>query len=264
MKRLTGLLIGLLFLIQSNIHGNGRSVLGSTWQPDGRSISLGGGRNAAEPDTGNGISLSYLIPYQLIDLSSRSLKTNLRTQWMELEGSWTQTGDAVFRENYLALGAARALSGSLTLGVKTGYYRYDLINGEMGSVLLSEIQCRYRPARKMEISAYLFNPTGASLKRFEERVPLQQTFHLGISYLAARDLEILTELEKIQPGICLWHLGLEYALGRSFFLRTGLSTPTLQPSWGIGGSIHRFRYALGGNLHPLLGLSSCFSLNYSW
>lgn len=183
---------------------------------------------------------------------------------MNLDGLWAQTGDAVFMENFLALGASRNLSESFLIGVKAGYYHCTTISEKKGFALLSEILCKYRLNEKMQLSIYLFNPTGSKLKQAEDCISINPSFHLGGSFYFTKKAEWLLEIEKTQKKDPIGHLGFEYAAWKTFIIRTGLSTQPLRPSWGIGGQIQHFRYALGGNIHPTLGLSTCFSLYYNW
>jgi hypothetical protein len=260
--------IALILLITASIQTNAYSIdytlNGSFWQKDGRSIGLGGGINASEQGAIEGISISYSLPYLLKPLSTRSVKVAHQTKWMNLDGLWSQTGDAVFMENYLALGVSRNLSEHFTLKVKAGYYHYALIKGGKGSTFLSEIGCKYKLYDKMQINLYLFNPTGAKIKRAEKNVTLCQSFHLGEIFYPVKNMEGLFEIEKNQLEKTIYHLGLEYSLCETFILRTGLSGMPLKPSWGIGGKFNRFKYALGANSHPVLGFSTCFSLYYNW
>ncbi len=257
----------IIFLSTTNIiatYAADYGLNGYSWQKDGRSIGLGGGMNAIDQKSLNGISINYLLPYHLSELSTRSIKICQQTKWLKMEGLWSQAGDAIFMENYFALGASRYLSGSFMLGIKAGFYRYAMITGDKGSTLISELNCKYKPYEKMQITVYLFNPMGAKIKRGNDQITMYQSFHLGVSYYPTNKIEGLLEMEKTQQEAIIWHLGLEYAIMEKFFIRTGLSTPPLRPSWGIGGNIHRFKYAIGGNIHPVLGFSSCFSFYYSW
>jgi len=231
---------------------------------DGRSVALGGGMNALEPETTNGLFIAYNLPYQLKELSSRSLRAAFETNWMDLEGGWTQTGDEVYMENYVSMSAARDLSGTFRLKAKIGFYNYALITGEKGSTLLSEIGCIITLYEKMQINVYAFNPSGSRISLSENTLPLTQSIHVGINFKPVNKLEGLLEIEKVLKQIPILHMGLEYKLCEELVLRTGLSCRPIMSSWGVGGNIRRLHYSLGANNHPSLGYSSCFSIYYNW
>jgi len=264
MKSSSVILLSLIFGCFSPIHSKNSTLSESLWLKDARSISLGGGINAIDQSISQGLSVSYFVPYQLLELSSRSIKIVQKTKWMNLDGLFVQTGDEVFMENYLSLGVSRALSESFIMGVKAGYFHCSSIIDEKASTWLSELSCKYKPYDKLQIYIYLFNPTGSKIKRGDDLICMNQSFHLGGSFYPVKKIEWLIELEKIQQESINWHLGIEYTICDVFCIRAGLSANPLRPSWGIGGKIRRFKYALGGNVHPVLGLSSCFSLYYIW
>lgn len=263
MKRIITLTI-LTIGFNTKMHCEDFSLNGKLWQKDGRSMALGGGMNAMEQPASNSISVNYHLPYHLKELSTRNIKVKGKTRWMNLEGLWSQSGDIVFRENYLSLGAEKSLSGSLLAGAKAGYYHFSQINGEKKFTMLSEVLCKYRPNENLQISLYLFNPTGSGIKKEGSRICLQQSFHVGGSFYPTKKTEWILEFEKSQKEKLIGHLGFEYAAWDSFILRTGLSAKPLRPSWGIGGRLHHVTYGLGGDIHPVLGLSTCFSLYYNW
>lgn len=264
MKHLTFTILSLILGIYTPIHCEDATCSESLWLKDARSISLGGGMNAIDHSVSQGLSVSYYVPYQLLELSSRSIKVAQRTKWMDLDGIFVQTGDEVMMENYISIGASRSLSGSFIMSANVGYYYCKTIIHENASSWLSELSCQYKPCDKLQIYLYLFNPTGSKIKRGDDLIRMSQSFHLGGSFYPVKKIEWLAELEKVQSEKIIWHLGIEYAIWDVFCLRTGLSANPLQPSWGIGGKVRRFKYALGGNIHPVLGLSSCFSLYYIW
>lgn len=237
---------------------------GATCNKDGRSLALGGGVNANEKYEVSGLSISYLIPYNLIELSTRSIAGTLKTEWVRLNGRWSQTGNGIFMENYIHIGASKYLSKDFNIGVECGYYDYAAINGTDGSTLLSEISCSYKPFEDMNVCIYLFNPTGSKVRKLDDAIPLNQSFHFGGSYFPIRNTELLFEFEKRLKQRPILHVGCESVIWNAFEIRAGLSAKPLMPSCGIGGKIQRLKYSIGWNMHPTLGSSSCFSLQYNW
>jgi len=260
MRNANRLILLLQILTISPIYSQKYSLNEACLLKDARSIALGGGIHANEQTELKTISINYFIPYQLKGLSTRSIRILHPTKWFSLDGSWAQTGDAIFQENYIALGFLKNVSQTFSIGVKAGYYYYQSTKGNHGSTLLSEINCNYQVYEKLQVGAYIFNPTGAKI----ENVRLSQSLHIGSSYSLTEKTDIVSEIEKQGQEEIIWHAGLEYAICETFFVRTGFSALPLKPSWGIGGILKRFTYALGGNIHPALGFSTCFSIHYRW
>jgi hypothetical protein len=237
---------------------------GANFYKDGRSIALGGGINAIEKSDASGMSMNYLRPYNLNELSTRSIKGKYTTKWMGFDGQWAQSGDEIFMENYINFGASRQLSKAFELGIKGGYYHYATINDIKGSALLSEFYCYYNPFEKMQVCIYLFNPTRSKVRQSGALIPLNQSFHFGSTFFPVKSTALLIEFEKQQQQDLIFHIGMESSAWETFIIRAGISTQPLMPSWGIGGKIYHIKYAIGWNMHPALGISSCFSLQYNW
>lgn len=259
------LLLIILILVYSEAAFNRALALNnSSLYQDGRSTALGGGRNAIEEWDSGGFIISYLLPYNLKDLSTRSVQLKFKTHHTKVESSWAQIGDLTMQENYISLGASRSLSKSISFGVKGGYYFFTTINQEKGSTLMSELNFIYSMSEELLASIYLFNPTGAKIKLSGGRYAMFQSFHFGLQYNPTKKATLLTEIEKQQNSELKGHFGIETAIIESLKLRVGFSVKPLMPSWGIGGTLKHFSYSLGGNSHPILGLSSCFTLKYNW
>jgi len=264
MKRLCAICFYLIFSSNVSLFGEIPALNATFSNKDGRSVALGGGINAIEKPDSSGILISYFMPYNLSELSTRRIAGTCFTEWVCLDGQLSQTGNEVFMENYLSFGASRLLARDFIFGIKGGYYHYTTINDAKGSTLLSEIYCYYKPFEKMQICIYLFNPTNSKIRQSEVSIPLYQSFHLGGSFFPVKNTELLCEFEKTQIQDLTLHLGCESSVFNSFKIRVGLSAQPLMPSFGIGGKLYRFKYALGWNLHPVLGVSSCLSIQYNW
>lgn len=264
MKHSKGL-ITLILTAQTLLVNAENTMMGSTSaQMDGRSIAMGGSIKSVDTQDSQEISMTYFLPFQLVELSTRSLKVSKQASWANLEGKWSQTGDAVFRENRLSLGLAKNLSKTLILQLRSSYYHYLLITGEKGSAILAEMGCEYQLSETMDVGLYVFNPTGSRIYQAENEYPISQSFHLGLSFTPTRKMEATLEFEKMLEQTSTFHLGLEYAIIDLLCLRVGLSGKPLQPSWGIGGRMNRIKFALGASSNATLGYSSCFSIHYLW
>jgi len=108
----------------------------------------------------------------------------------------------------------------------------------------------------------MVNPVFARIRNGDALIPLSGSGHAGVKYSPAKNTVLNGEIEIGLDNIYQMRFGIACKLCEMVEIRTGISNNPLCPSWGIGGSFSRFKYALGGNLHPILGTSSCISLNY--
>jgi hypothetical protein len=264
MKRINRLLFFLLVEASSPILAGEFDLNEASFHTDGRNFALGGTLCTATPNKNHEISIHYLLPYQLKDLSTRSLKIGQKAFGINWEGLWFQKGNAAYEENTLCLRSSRKLSGSILLGVGGYFYRFSTLAGKKGSSWFGEVESKYQLSDKVEISLLLINPAGARMIVSDKSVPVSRSAHGGLSLFPVKSTMVVTELEIRSNQDPAVHFGLEYELCESLILRTGVSSSPFCPSWGIGGKRKKISYAYAGNLHSVLGLSSCFSLYYQW
>lgn len=231
---------------------------------DARDLSLGGLVCAFEPMPDNKLEITYLMTFQLKDLSIRKLDFSKTAFGLDWSVGWYQSGNADWMENNLGLHVGKNLNENFYLGVKANVLWLDNAADGMSSACFAELDCHYMLSEKLTIGLTLMNPGGFRIRSGNDRIPLSSAAFLGTRISPAKKCllfcEVATQLNHPLEG----RLGLEYALNDALILRTGLSTAPMMPSWGIGGVLNQFRYSWGGNLHPILGMSNGFTLSVCW
>jgi len=231
---------------------------------DAREFAMGGFVCTFGSFSDNKLELTYLMPFQLKELSVRKLEFNKKILGLDWTLGWYQSGNADWMENNLSLHMGRNLSEYLYLGVEVNALVLDnAVDGPI-SVCFAELDCHYLLTEKVSIGLTLMNPSGVRIKSGNDRIPLSSTAFLGVRYSPARKCQLYSEIEARLYNPIRGRMGLEYVLNDFLLLRTGFSTMPLMPSWGIGGKLNRLSYSWGGNLHPILGISNGFTLNYCW
>jgi len=177
---------------------------------------------------------------------------------------WYQSGNADWMENNVGLHVGKNLNEQLYLGISASLLMVENAEEGLTSTSFAELDGHYRISEKIIVGIRMINPVGARIKYADVFIPLSSSAHLGAQLSPTSKSRIFIELQGQLHQPLRGRTGLEYALYDSFILRTGLSTNPLMPSWGIGGTINRFKYSWGGNLHPILGFSNGFTLTYRW
>jgi len=231
---------------------------------DARDFALGGLSCTFGPLFDNNLEITYLMPYQLKDLSVRKLEFHKKMLGLDWALGWYQSGNADWMENDLSMHLGKNLSEYLYLGVKVNALILDnAVEGPV-SVCFAELDCHYLISEKVTIGLTLVNPGGVYIQSGNDRIPLSSTAFLGTRFSPAKKCNLYCEIEVRLNNTIRERMGLEYVLNDFLILRTGFSTGPLMPSWGIGGKLNRLSYSWGGNLHPILGISNGFTLNYCW
>jgi hypothetical protein len=239
---------------------NGRMAF--PWHTDAYMLATGNHKIPYQLWKGSSLSLHCIIPFQLKELSIRQLQASLPAKGILFNSTLGQTGDDMYQETSVSLGAGRQLSNAVFFGVQGGYYHLSMANGNKGHTMFAEIICLYQPVHFLTVGCHLINPTGATFKTTAGSCHLSQGFQIGGSLQPANGVKLLVEIEKNTDESLIWHWGFEYRLVRQLSLLLGISGRPFMPSWGLGGNLGKFSYAVGGNLHPVLGLTSGVSLYY--
>ena len=231
---------------------------------DARDFAMGGLVCTFGPFSDNKLEITYLMPFQLKELSVRKLEFSKKTLGLDWSLGWYQSGNADWMENNFSMHLSKNLSEHLYLGVEVNALVLDNALEGPNSVCFAELDCHYLLSEKVSIGLTLMNPSGVRIKSGNDWVPLSSAAFLGARYSPARKCLLYSEIEVRLYNPIRERMGLEYVLNDFLILRTGFSTGPLMPSWGIGGSVNRLTYSWGGSTHPILGISNGFTLNYSW
>jgi len=231
---------------------------------DARDFAMGGLVGTFGSFSDNNLKITYLMPFQLKELSIRKLEFNKKVLGLDWTLGWYQSGNTDWLENNVGLHVGKSLSKHLYLGVEVNVLMVDNAVDGPSSVCFAELDCHYLLSEKVSIGLTLMNPSGVRIKSGNDWVPLSSAAFLGARYSPARKCQLYCESEVRLYNPIRERMGLEYVLNDFLILRTGFSTGPLMPSWGIGGKLNRLNYSWGGNLHPILGISNGFTLNYCW
>ena len=256
-------LILLFVCFIQHMHANEYALNESALHTDARDLSLGGLICDYQSVENNELALTCLIPFQLKDLSVRKVAYAKKAFALEWQLDWYQSGNVDWMENNVGLHVGKNLNEQLYLGVSASLLKVENAE-ESVTTCFAELDGHYRLSEKIMVGIRMINPVGARIYYAGVTIPLSSSAHLGAQLSPTSKSRIFIELHGQLHQPLRGRTGLEYALYDSFILRTGLSTNPLMPSWGIGGTINRFKYSWGGNLHPILGFSNGFTLTYCW
>jgi len=229
---------------------------------DASKFALGGLVCNYEPLMTDKLGITCLVPFQLKELSTRKLSLIKNALGLSWSVDWYQSGDADWMENNLGLHIEKKIGEHLWLGVQGWFLIVDTYNVNSRSTCFAELDCRYILSDRFRIAFLLMNPGGARITSEIGKIPLSSTAHLGMRYSPANKCRLFCEMAVPLKHTVRGQLGMEYSINDAFILRIGLSSRPLMPTWGLGGKVNRFQYSWGGSLHPVLGISNGFTLDY--
>lgn len=229
-----------------------------------RDLSLGGLVCDLEANPSDNLECSYLMPYQLKELSVRKLSVLLKRLRLEWTFGWMQSGNMDWMENTMRLHIGKKLNEQLQVGVE-----FDVLLQADGAenkaaACFAQVDCRYELASSIAFGLTIINPSGAPIRTENVEVPLGSAAFLATRIVPAKGCSIYAEVGVWLNQRAKERIGFEWNLSDTFTIRTGVSTKPVMPSWGIGGKLRRLRYSWGGNIHPILGMSNGFTFNFNW
>lgn len=211
-----------------------------------------------------GISVFYSIPYQLTELSIRKLMadTYIGSNIFSLE--LAQSGNQMLNETLLTISAGRQLSDIIYFKIACSNFHIKSINGAKGNTIITEVQLLYQPFSNLIIGSHLFNPTGSVINSDNRDFKIDRSFRLGSRYLPIKNFSFIMEFEKILGEEPIWHLGSEYKIMNALKIRFGFTGKPLIITWGFSLKHKTMEFSTGASQHPVLGLTTAFSVKHYW
>ncbi|TVR68271.1 MAG: hypothetical protein EA408_13685 [Marinilabiliales bacterium] len=176
--------------------------------------------------------------------------------------SYTYFGFTKYYESKLGLAFGRGFGERFSAGLQVNYL-HTYIAGDYGYAGNVTVEGGFiaEPVDGLFVAAHIYNPTRATRYTYYGE-PLPTVLRFGVSGYLSESLLAAAEAEKDLDNRMVLKGGLEMGLFESLWLRTGIISDPVQPSFGIG-------YGFGGLVadiaftgHQVLGLTPHFSLSY--
>lgn len=149
-------------------------------------------------------------------------------------------GDELFSEQRVNLAVSHKLD-RVSLGAGVDYLQYNVSTVGTKSALLIEFGGVAEITDQVWFGAHVFNINQAELS-FTEREKLPVVMKAGISFRPSAELMINLETEKDLDFDEVFHLGLEYQLIETVYLRTGFNTSPFNGAFGLGFYPKQFQF----------------------
>lgn len=173
-------------------------------------------------------------------------------------------GYSQYHDVRVGLAYGHAFSEHFTAGIQLNYIGIYIADeyGTFSSVV-AEGGIMAIPVKNLYVGAHIYNIT-ASKMNDPEKEPLPVIFRLGLGYEFWDQLFVSLETEKELNKSAVIRTGAEFNVNKTFFLRAGYSSNPGKPSFGLGFLFYHFRADIAVTLHPTLGFTPYFSLQYSF
>ena len=173
-------------------------------------------------------------------------------------------GDDLYSESIVSFGLGNTI-GNTSLGAKANYVQYRAEGFGTSTAMSIDFGGISQLTPQISVGAYITNLTQAKLSDTDnQRLPTKLV--TGLGFRLSDKIFLITEIEKDLDYPATWHSGLEYAVDKKIFFRTGFAMNPNAGYFGLGGQKKNIKVDYAMALNQLTGLAHqatavyCFSL----
>lgn len=203
----------------------------------------------------------FMVPQYGLNAIAVAIPTNPGT----LGFSLSYFGYSKYHEIKTSLAYGKLFGDKFSAGIQLNYHNI-FISDEYGrsSAISVEGGIMFRPIRDLYIGVHVFNPSRAKFNTIGGNEYLPTIFRFGLGYHIMQKIWVALESQKETNLPAIWKLGLEVETLEHLFLRAGISSASLQGSFGIGYQIGGIRADLAFSFHPQMGFTPHVSFIYGF
>jgi hypothetical protein len=232
-------------------------ALTENWSIFNNIAGLGGVKNTQ-------VGMFYEQKYRFSDFNLAAISFNCPVQkaqknWGKMGFGIAHFGNQLYKEIRANMGWANKIR-FVSLGFQLEYLQTTIETIGSKSNLACNLGGQAEISKNLTFGACIFNINQAKISENESIPTLMKA---GISYHYLTKIVLNAEIEKEIEKRNLYKLGLEYAIIERIIVRTGIN---LQPEiyfFGFGWQSKIFDFNYAFILHPVLGDSHAFSMNFN-
>lgn len=169
-------------------------------------------------------------------------------------------GDDIYSESIVSMGLGNSI-GNTTLGMKANYIQYRAEGFGATTAISFDFGGISQLTPQISVGAYITNLTQAKLSEADhQRLPTKLV--AGLGFRPSDKVFLITEIEKDLDYQPTWHSGLEYAVYKKIFFRTGFTMNPNVAYFGLGGQKKNMKVDYALALNQLTGLAHQASATY--
>lgn len=169
-------------------------------------------------------------------------------------------GDDVYSEHLVSLGFGSSV-GNTSLGTKVNYIQYQAESFGTNTATSIDFGGVTQITSQISVGAYITNLTQSKLIGTDgERLPTKLVAGLGLR--PSEKIFIATEIEKDLDYQAAWRSGLEYAIYKKVFFRTGFNMSPNAAYFGLGAQKRNLKVDCAIKFNQLTGTAQQASAIY--
>ncbi len=208
----------------------------------------------------------YENRFLLSELSTKSLQFALPTSLVNTAISASYFGFSLYNEILLGVGFSRNFSDKFSLGLQFNYINcyFTTPNRYFGS-FFPQFGLNYALSSKLNLGFSAYNPFHSVIKSPFSTKELPSIFSLGGEYKISQEFVLRFQADKEVSSNYRFAIGTEYSMLNFLTVKGGIyHNGYLVPCFGFKTNLGTFSFYLNAELHPLLGLVTLASVQYSF
>ena len=258
-----GLLVGQICFASNNtsLVDAGTVAMGFVVSPVASIVNPGG---VSLQDESN-VAIHYENDYGIKELSQVTATAAWRNGILDAGVAVSNFGYDKYGETRFAGQLSKRLFAGSSFGVRFNYFSYNMSADEgTKSALSADVGLLVSPVEKIQLGIVAENLVGTSYKTQRDDYSPPLTLRFGVKYQAAKELKLVSEVEKNTEEPVVFKLGCEYLPLKEIPLRIGLIGRPYRPTFGIGYRVSHFVFDLASVYHTVLGFHTLFSMQYKF
>ena len=170
-------------------------------------------------------------------------------------------GDQLYNEQNISLGIAHQFS-TIKIGLKTNYFQVQGSDFQTRDGFIINFGGIVDLNKNLKFGTYLTNINQYKIKNGNTQIIIPLLFKLGLSYKPIDKIIVNANISKQSFNKPATHIGIEYAIIKKLFVRSGISTNPYAHFFGMG--FHHLQFKMDYSITVLqpLGTSQQISISY--
>lgn len=212
------------------------------------------------------VGFGYENKFLLNELSVKSINIVIPTRLINIGASGSYMGYNMYNELIAGIALSRSFGSIFQIGLQANYYSvYFAEVNKRFAVFIPQFGVQVNLSPSVNIGFSTFNPSQQILKTESTKSAIPSIFSIGAKWKINKDLRVLSQIDKNMTAGYRIASGFEYNMKDILTIRTGAyHHQYLIPTIGFGCIIRNLRLNLNAELHPILGLNSRASINYTF
>lgn len=208
------------------------------------------------------LAIGYRIPYQLHELSIRSVCAGMNSKYGSFGGAYSKFGTTVYSVNSGAISYANKLADKIHGGITLNIHSINLPGGfQPARTLSGDIGLVIYPSPRLVIGLCAKNISGSTFNTYSF-APVERLYSTGISYYE-RNYSIGALLRLSDQHSAVVGIGTELKIMKNLTLMLGATVRDIpELNFGVGFLKERWSSDLSFSRHKYLGYTSNISLSF--